>query len=330
MRVRTVGASLCPLALALVGCGLLTGIDDLANVPGFDASTTPSDSSSLPPDDTEAPARCDPNKPFGTPTRVTELSVDEEIEDSDARLSPDERTIYFQSTRETDPKAHRIWVATRPDPDSKFETPTLIDLEPGTSFYDPVVTSDGLAIIVQRGNNGSKLQFSTRADPSAQFLPLQDVGGTDDPEQDERDPFLASDGRLLFTRMGPKGAPSPDLYIASGSINDGFTATALALVNTTSLERNPVLSSDGLRLFFSSDRNGAAGTQRIFTASRDDPTAPFGEPTEVDELAVVDGIHDYDAPTWISPDGCVLYLASNREGSGAQGTTHIFVARRPR
>jgi Tol biopolymer transport system component len=324
MRVRTVGAGLCLVAIALGGCGLLTGIDDLVNVPDpLDASTS-SEASAPTPDAPTAPPRCDPEKPFETPTRVMDLSPEDGYEDGDARLSADERTVYFQSTRETDPVLHRVWVSTRRDADASFEPPTLIELESGVSFYAPVVTPDGLTIVMQRGKEGSTLVFATRPDPGAQFLNLQNVRGTNAPGEDERDPFLASDGRLLFARVSAQGA---DVYIAAGSFKSGFAATALARINSTSQERNPVLSADGRRLFFSSDRDSAAGTRRIFTATREDPTAPFGEPTQVSELAVPGGTHDYDAPTWISEDGCVLYLASNR-GSAA-GQAHIFVARRP-
>lgn len=328
IRGRTVG--LVPLALA--GCGLLTGIDDLTKVDGVaDAAAPPDDG--IDPAEQARPKRCDPNKPFTKIVPVRELWSPDPHEDSDARLTDDERTIYFQSTRETeDPMVHRLWLATRPDPSAEFGEPTLIELTPGVNYRDPAITPDGLTIFVQMGTDDSRIQFATRPDPGAHFLPPQDVPGLDLADEDERDPFLTRDGRLLYTRMGPRGPDNeqPDIYVATGNLDEGFQSAGLARVNSPALERNPVLSADGRRIFFSSDRNTNKKWQRIWTAYRDDPTGVFGDPVPVSELTVPDGAHDYDAPTWVSVDGCVLYFASNRESNRVAGPIHIYRAERGR
>jgi hypothetical protein len=331
IRDRTIGVGLCLLLIALAGCGLLTGIDDLSKVGDMEDAATPPDEEIERPGQA-TPKRCDPNKPFGEPVRVQELWSADPDEDADARLTDDERTIYFQSTRETnDPKIHRVWVATRPNTNAEFGEPTLIELEPGVSYRDPAITPDGLTIFVQAGVEDSRIQFATRPDPGAYFFPPQDVPGLDLANEDERDPYLARDGRLLYTRMGPRGAEQPDIHVATGSVTDGYQSAGLARVNSTSwLERNPVLSADGRRIFFSSNRDSEPKWQRIWTAYRDDPTEVFGDPVPVTELAVPDGAHDYDAPTWLSVDGCVLYFASNRDSNRSGGPIHIFRAERRR
>lgn len=329
IRDRTIGIGLCLVLIALAGCGLLTGIDDLAKVDDVEDAATPPDEAIDRPGQAP-PKRCDPNKPFKEPIRVQELWSADPDEDADARLTDDERTIYFQSTRGTDPRIHRVWVATRADTIAEFGEPTLIELEPGVSYRDPAITPDGLTIYVQSGVMDSRIQFATRPDPGAHFLPPQDVPGLDLANEDERDPFLARDGRLLYTRMGPRGEEQPDIHVATGNVTDGYQSTGLARVNSTSLERNPVLSADGRRIFFSSDRDSEPKSQRIWTAYRDDPAGVFGDPVPVTELAVPDGAHDYDAPTWLSVDGCVLYFASNREANVWGGPIHIYRAERER
>jgi len=330
IRRRTVGVGPCLAPIVLAGCGLLTGIDELTKVDDVaDAAPPPGNGDGV---EQVRPKRCDPNKPFERIVPVEELWSPDPHEDADARLTEDERTIYFQSTRGTsDPMIHRVWVATRPDPSAKFGEPTLIELAPGVNYRDPSVTPDGLTIFVQAGVEDSRIQFATRPDPGAHFLPPQDVPGLDLANEDERDPFLTRDGRLLYTRMGPRDAVQPDLYVATGNVVDGFQSTGLARINSpTALDRNPVLSADGRRIFFSSDRDAAPGSQRIWTAYRDDPAGVFGDPVPVTELAVPDGAHDYDAPTWVSADGCVLYFASNRHSNAWAGPIHIYRAERGR
>ena len=94
-----------------------------------------------------------------------------------------------------------------------------------------------------------------------------------------------------------------------------FGAPQLApAINAPSNETNPVVREDGLELWFSSDRGPGAG-YRIHVATRPSRMDAFGAPVEVAELNTAGTSY---FPAWVSPDGCVIWIASNRPG-GAGG-----------
>lgn len=64
----------------------------------------------------------------------------------------------------------------------------------------------------------------------------------------------------------------------------------------------PVPTPDGLGLYFASDR---AGTFDVWLARRAQADAPFGAPAPVAELSTAES----ESPSWLSADGCRLYLA---------------------
>ena len=67
------------------------------------------------------------------------------------------------------------------------------------------------------------------------------------------DPFLSEDGRLLFFRRAPPGDVG-DLYVAwrRSDESEFIDPTPLGAVNSSADERDPFLSSDQIRFFFSS------------------------------------------------------------------------------
>jgi Tol biopolymer transport system component len=98
-------------------------------------------------------------------------------------------------------------------------------------------------------------------------------------------PALSADKLTLYFESERTGIG--DLYRATRATTaDEFGAvTALTQLNgNSSSERDPELSADGLTLYFTSDRNGQP---QLFRATRTSPTAEFGTPTKVNELANV-------------------------------------------
>jgi Tol biopolymer transport system component len=77
-----------------------------------------------------------------------------------------------------------------------------------------------------------------------------------------------------------------DLFQATRtSLDEGFTpALAITALDTLANERDPTLSSDGLTLYFTSNRGGSP---RLYRSTRSSTTAPFGAPSLVPELASV-------------------------------------------
>jgi hypothetical protein len=97
--------------------------------------------------------------------------------------------------------------------------------------------------------------------------------------------------------------------------------SAVAEINTAGLaDEHPVVSADGLTIFFSSTRPGGLGNIDVWTAARASSGDPFGTPMDVGAVSS----SSKDIPDWISPDGCRLYLHSDRNG----GSPHEYVATR--
>jgi hypothetical protein len=63
-------------------------------------------------------------------------------------------------------------------------------------------------------------------------------------------------------------------------------------------------------------------TQDIWIARRASVNDPFGAPANVSELNTANN----DQPGWLSPDGCRLYLYSDR--TGGVGGTDLYIAER--
>ncbi len=80
-----------------------------------------------------------------------------------------------------------------------------------------------------------------------------------------------------------------------------------------------MLSEDGRTLYFRSDRPSAMGGFNVFVATRPTIAAAFGAPVFVPNVNAAGD----DGPSFISPDGCRIYLSSDRLGNN-----DIFVATR--
>jgi Tol biopolymer transport system component len=106
-----------------------------------------------------------------------------------------------------------------------------------------------------------------------------------------------------------------------GSVTGGFADPGVvAEIDGPTHDSDPVLSADGLTLYWGSDRPGGMGDVDVWQAQRISATATFGIPVPVASA----NTGGFDAPSDVSEDGCRLYLTSTREGR-----TGIYVATRP-
>lgn len=268
---------------------------------GSDATTTGSGDAAS--DAAPPPPRCDRKKPFGAPVFID--SINSADHDADARLSADEKTLWFTSERGTvaPSKRHRMWKATRAGAGFDFVGIGLAFDYVDAELYDPTVSADGLTLVVQHtvtGANTANLEVATRAKPTDAFGPFTAI--LDAAGASERDPYFAADGTLLFTQDG---------RIARGKrVGSSWTSALVPELDALVAVRNPVMSADGREIFFSSDA-GTPGKLRIHRAERASVTAKFGAASRVTELG---GTASYEAPTWLSADGCQLLLTSDRGG----------------
>lgn len=250
----------------------------------------------------EPPARaCDLDAPFLEPKPVAELNT--AAPEGGARLSPDQLTVYFHRREST---LFELFVATRASVDDPFGPAVPIRELAGTGdAFSPSVTADGLTIYFDRNN---KIWQATRSSPSSPFgqPTMLDFDVVWD-DYLQRSPYVTSNA-ILFMDVSPNAAGSDHvaraLRVADGSFTSGrwldedFRGGGPGLSGA----RAPIESDDGLRMFFHGDPFGPGG---IMTSTRSALGGPLQGVAPVDELNTTAG---WEEPTWLSPDGCVLYF----------------------
>ena len=305
LRPQRNPAASVALALALGATALACGGDDAAEAGEDDvvaedphgtsgpraAPTPPASTDGEDEPEAAEPSgpRCDPKKPFGKPVRVPGLTGHH------ATFTADELTAFFSYNR------RELFMATRPSRDAAFGAPkNLTTLNTLASEDNPSVSADGLTIYFDRdGQEGGIFKATRESTDDAFGRPERFLASTT--EVVRWAPFVSADGEtVLFSREG-SGSASVDLWWKRGDAAE----RAIAGVNGPKIDRTPVLSADGLTLVFGSDRDGTNPTEYgIWIAKRKSTSEAFGKPTKLSELGPLVGW----MPSWLSPDGCALYL----------------------
>jgi hypothetical protein len=220
----------------------------------------------------------------------------------------------------------RIYTATRARFTDPFGPPQLMPgINPTGLAYQfaPSVTLDGLSFYLNQADNGSDvILVSTRAKRSLPFGPPSILATVNMPGLNSANPMVTPDGSAIyFYVVGPQ-VPIAGMYTSSKDDAGAFsTPTPVSAINKGGEANNLTVSANQLTVLFSSPRGEDAGhdddiwiSQRTSTAN---DWAPPSRVANVNSAAT-------DNPTWISGDGCRLYLQSNRLGVFA-----LFLATRP-
>jgi len=169
-----------------------------------------------------------------------------------------------------------------------------------TSFY-----TDGGDLRVAREN--ARLRDVLWSDPLALPAPINS-------EKDDYEPATANDGNTLFFVRARPGE-NADIWVAhreGGSCSD---AHPLVEVNSAADELGPQPVSNGLCLYFYSNRPGGCGGFDIWVSRRSKRSEAFGAPVNLGP--VVNSPWDEYGPA-PAPDGTALCFASNRPRDQAE------------
>jgi WD40 repeat protein len=317
------------------GCGVVLGLEPLE----YDAPSAidAGGDGPAPPDvsDAEAGATdaaveasdadvvlCDLNKPFVDVALVP--NVNSNGDESYATLTSEEDTILFTSTRGG--TGHDIYMATRPTKADPFDAPIpMTDLSSPADDLALSLSADGLKVFLSSNRNESSFDIyaATRASRHSPFGKVSLLPAINT-LADERSPYVTADGTLLYFATNRDGGSGGfDIWRAAFVAGVPTAPAVLGGVNSDVGDFQPVLSADGLVLYFASSRAAlpARGNRDIWMATRSSPVDPFGAPTNVEELNTTAG----EAPVWLSPDGCALYFSSDRPGGVG---LDLYVARR--
>lgn len=254
---------------------------------------------------------CDLAAPFGSPEPITELNDPADIEGT-LRLLPDELSGYYWSQR--DGLQSIIRHVTRASLDEPFAIEDIDLTDVGNNEVDPAISPDGALLVFRASGPGDLLYGAAAITPTSFSAPtkLTVLDGGSASSQ----PFFVSRTELFYAS---KLTGNGDLY---RSTVDGLKFGApsiIAELATSSGEGDPATSADGLTLYFRTTRAPSVGGFDIFVATRPDLTSPFGAATPVEN---VNSAAD-DGPSWLSSDGCRMYISSDRAG-----TNDVYVARR--
>lgn len=235
-------------------------------------------------------------------------------------FSQNASTAYVSSKASS--ASYDIYLATLNADGSLAALNTIPSFNGSNDERSPSLSADGLRLYLTKMNQNAgwsnDLAVATRLSTNEPFQPPQFLanltsGGLNTSLHDQ-DPFLFG-AQLYFASEHP--SEIRELYVATVNGNSYSNVTALSSVNDAQEEDyRPVLSPDGLKLYFASTRPGIGGDNDgdIWVASRTATNAQFTNVTNIPAL----NTSNLEFPVAVSPDGCTLFFASNRDTGSSQ------------
>jgi beta-lactamase regulating signal transducer with metallopeptidase domain len=214
-----------------------------------------------------------------------------------------------------------------------FGTPTDLGPTVNGSTWDfwPSISFDGLELYFTSARSGGPgapdIWVTTRATTDDDWgVPVNLGAIVNSPYRDVAPNISANGLELYFYSDRPGGEGNRDLYVtkrANISAPWGIPVNLGPTVNSSSWDSTPNISSDGLWLYFCSDRGGGYGSGDIWVTTRPTVSDPWGIPSNLGPTvnsAYVDG------GTSISANGLWLFFGSDRPGG--EGYSDLYVTTR--
>jgi hypothetical protein len=178
----------------------------------------------------------------------------------------------------------------------------------------------------QGGFGRSDLYVATRLSTSHPWSAAQNLGPLINTQLFEGFPTPSADGNTLYFDRGTgPGSPDADIWVTTRE-NPlepwGIPEPLPPPINGPSAEVSPSISTDGLTLYFSSQRPGNIGFQDIWVTRRAQPALPWGLPENLGPEVNAPGAVTF-AP-FISANGRSLYFSSTRPGGFGQPACGFF------
>lgn len=325
------------LAAILAGCAYVSEDDARARVHRVPLGEEDGGDASAPPDASSAEAGlgpsvpgCDLTKPFHAPVLVAGFD-DRDV--YSARLSANEATAYLSVASGVPSSGVDLYLASRATPSAPFIIGSPIsELNGSEDEYWPSPSTDEKMIFFESampltpgGARVPRIWTATRPSASGSFrAPF--VLGVFLVDSSEAAPYFHPSGhRIYFASTARGGAGDFDLFAAD--VTDFGVVTGVRSItsaNTSGEEMMPVASYDDRALFFTRPQGPGTSLRNVWVVGRSKTTDPFGIPQQVVEVS---SIYD-EYPSAVSPDGCRLYLISDRPIDGVQ-RYRVWVAQKP-
>lgn len=311
MRAPPVAAALGGLALALAPCGCraLFGIQQVPDQPDQDGALT--DGALI---DARGPIdsglRCSASAPFGAPVELSSLSTP--AGEHDPRLTADELTIVYDVVDGSD--GFDLYMAMRSTTADPFGPGVaLAALNTSANDFWGSFGSDGVTLYFASNRAGDYQIFDAiRASPSSTAFGIPSPLG---PEGDNQPYAIASDTALYFASTERAGSDTKThIYRAELSSCDYGDIGPIAGTDPTADERAPAVTGDERTLYYCRFNSTDCD---IWYATRPDAQSDWSAGQALPGEATV-GVDE--APGWISPDGCRLYIRQ----AGSDGVDHLY------
>jgi hypothetical protein len=260
-------------------------------------------------DDRDALGDAAPLLPFGAPVELTG-TVSANAED-DPTLTGDELEIIFESTRTGGLGLSDLWWSTRPSVTAAWgPAMALTTLNSAQDDEHPGLSDDGLTIWFASSRPGSvsgDIYVATRgARGSAVWSMPTRVSQLSTAQADEG-PQVTPDGLTMVLATGPDGSDENVVIATRATTADAWSTPALIPATDVNVvgftDSSPMLSGDGLALYFASARTGM---QELYVARRATTASPFEPVTIIPEFATLAA-----SDPWITADERTIYFQDN-------------------
>ncbi len=192
--------------------------------------------------------------------------------------------------------------------------------------FGPLLLGNGRVLYLTSTRDGSQSIYSSINGNSGWEMPA-DAGPTLNSSGDEGSTSITPDGHwMVFTACDrSEGLGDCDLYIAEYVAGAWRNIRNLGpQINTQYWESQPSLSSDGLTLYFVSDRDGGIGGTDIYISTRTNG----GEWTQAVNLGPNVNTWGDEMSPFIAADNATLYFAS--DGHPGLGGLDIYTVKNKR
>lgn len=233
--------------------------------------------------------------------------------------------LYFQSDRTSSMGSMDLYVAKRTSTSASWGAATNLGAPINTVGQErgPALSNDGLTLIFSsdRGGPGSvgalDLYMSTRASLSDPWSSPVNLGNVINTVDLDSGADISADGLSLYFYSNTTSSSFGlnDIYVSTrATVVDpwGPPSNLGSLINTSVHEQAPEIASDGLSLYFHTNRSGGPGANNIWRSTRASTSASWSAPVVLD--APVNSSGDEFAPS-LSSDWQSLYFTSDFGGN---------------
>lgn len=203
--------------------------------------------------------------------------------------------------------------------------PTLLEggINSRYSEYVPLMNIEGSELIFTRRLNGQE-DFYIAYFENGEIVEVNEMEGLNTLDNEGIHTMSADGNLMIFTACNRRltGMGACDLYYSFREGDQWSIPSNMGkVINSISQDRQPSLSSDGKKLFFSSNRQDGYGGSDIWMSTRTD-TSGWTLPVVLPDIINTKG--DEESP-FIHPDGHTLYFRSNKHIG--MGDFDIFFSR---